>query len=214
MGDLPDLPGTGEPPRRLVLGPIRGSRLDVGIAVGTVVAVVGLVAYLSVTMPDARWWAILALGAVLLPPLAVYSRTWLEPADVDRPAVLAQKYLGRASRRVPLTEGARVEVVTRGPGVGLEARGRDGHPVRAVLAVAGDHPRSRTPDDLSALADAVGAAGVAGRRAATLLRAQADHLAAGRDVIGSPIFGGARASWSALRPRARRVGDDADDVPS
>ena len=214
MGGMADPPGAGESPRRLPLGPMRGSWLDVGIAVGTLVAAFCLVGYLFVTMPDERWWATLALAAVVLPPLALYSRSWLEPGGADRPAVLAQKYLWRTARRVSLTEGARVEVVTRGPGVALEARRGDGRPVRAVLAVAGEHPRSRTPDELRALADAVDARGVAGQRAATVLRAQADHLAAGGDVVGSPVFGGFQAVWSALRPRARRVTGSNDDAAS
>ncbi|MBM6403465.1 hypothetical protein JQN72_04310 [Phycicoccus sp. CSK15P-2] len=200
------VPAAGE---RVVLGRMSSAGIDRWIFVGSAVMALGIGGWALVTRPESRGWVLAVLVLMVLTPLAMVSRVWLEPAMAGRPAALVQKYLWRPATRVPMEEGARVEVVHRGPAAALEARGRSGRPVRVPLAVGGDSHQSRTPDELRALAAAVAAPGVqGGRSVGVLLQAQADHVEIAAPVPESPVFGGGSATWSALRPKGRRTGGD------
>lgn len=176
-------------PSRLVLGSLRRSTVDRWVMVVTALAVVGILLWFVVTQPGTRWWAVGWLLAAALFGLGVYSRTWLEEADADRPGALVQRYLWKRGGRVPLTRGSSVLIAPRGASVALEARGPGGTVARVGVAVGGDHPRSRDPRELLALADAVKAPGVdGGARVAQVLRAHAGHVERGRAVEESPVF--------------------------
>ncbi|HYN29363.1 MAG TPA: hypothetical protein VES95_05780 [Dermatophilaceae bacterium] len=159
----------------------------VGAAVAAVVVVSGALWFAP---PEQR------LGALLVPlVLALVALEVAQDGYLDTPAsggpALGQRRLGRSVRRVQLTGGTRVNVVGAHGTVHLVAVSPTGERAAVDLLVTTLHTRAgRGPDVLRALADAVGRPEVEdGPRIASLLRAQAEHVAVDGDLESSPLAG-------------------------
>ena len=155
--------------------------------VGTAVAAVAVGAYLGATQPGNRVYVVTAYPALtLFFVVLLWQSTWVDPVAGRVLRVRCRIW----RREVPLAPGTEVALVPNGAGaVLLRARPRGARGLVLPVVTRTDYvERSQPPDLLRVLADAVerhhadGAGSVA-----RVLRRQADHLAAGGTVAGSPL---------------------------
>jgi hypothetical protein len=153
----------------------------------TVLGIVCAGAWVAVTDPGNRLWALAATPVMLLFfYVGVAQRIVLH----TEPAALVWRLPGLYVRRVPLEKGTAVQLRGAGSTVYVHAR-RGGQRVGVsldVLALTEYTRRSRSIDQLDAVAQALQGSRAAGAaQVAHQLRQQVDHLRSGGDLEDSPL---------------------------
>lgn len=170
----------------LVLRPMRSRSLWAAIWF-VVLALPAVDAWVWVTDPANRPWTVLTLPAVYLALVAMTMRVEL---TTDPAALTWRSPLAWWRSTAPLNSRTTVQLRGAGSTVSLHAHA-DGRRVGVsvdVLAATEYVQRSREPDELEALAEAVRSSGArGGHEVARQLRAQAAHVRAGGDVASSPL---------------------------
>lgn len=155
---------------------------------GTLVVLVGAMAYVAVTQPQFTAGAVaVALVAVLLAVAVSTRRQWLEPER----GRLGVEWLGGLRRSVDLADARTVKLVdNRGGGLMLAVAPASGRTMQVPVLLLSDYVQaSQEPAVLRLLADQIdtfspAAASVAGR-----LRRQADYGETGGPPAESPLAG-------------------------
>jgi len=159
------------------------SRSGLAWMAGTVVLVLGVMAWVALTQPGNRW--AVAVGAVLLGLATVWvltRRIWLEPATG---AVVRTSLWAR--RRVELGSARSVRLVDSRGGTLLLAVTDERTLYLPLLAHTDYVHRCQRPPLLRRLAEQIDTFAPDARAVATQLRGQADFLQAGGPLEQSPL---------------------------
>lgn len=162
------------------------TRASLGVAIGMLVVLLAVTAYLIATQPaNAPYGAAVAVLAALATVGVWRSATWLDPTNGT---VTWRRWAVRRTT-LALRDATVVEVVGSGPQALLRVRGGrvGGHLL--LLVLSDQVRRAQSPETLIMLADVL-ATHTAARTSGTavgLLRAQAKHMAATADPATSPL---------------------------
>lgn len=154
-------------------------------AIGTLVAVWGVVGWLFLTQPENRPFTVAAPLITVLALCLLWRRKWLEGS------ILVERRLGLFTTRLDLAQAVVVDVIGSGSGTAMLAVRPAGKRLRRFVGLQAHTAYVDTalpPEPLEALARAISGAHATGAaEAARLLRAQAAHLRAGGSTDTAPL---------------------------